>query len=648
MRAAGPPRYLDFMAGPDMVSESEGVDGERVLADALRELRAEMLEVERRAEARLECVGPGQRASAANLLHYLALRRHDLRTLQTGLARKGLSSLGRSESHALAAVEAVLNVVERLSGQAPTPPVAGLGAEQGAQLLRERTEALLGGGGPASRAVRIMVTLPSEAADPVVGPALMSDLLEAGTDAVRINTAHDDAAAWARMIEHVRGAEARLNRQNRCRVLMDLAGPKVRTGPIAPGPAVERWHPLRGELGQVLEPARVVLMACPDGRQVDRHEAGATLGVNPDWLARLHPGDRVGLRDARGKKRELTVVGLAPHTAPGALLATCGQSAYVTPGTQLHAHQAGGRAGSDVGAGRVTSVPRVEQAIALSEGDTLVLTRELSAGCPAGSSGPARIGCTLPEAFSCARVGQRVMLDDGKIAGVIRSSARDAMDVEITRTKVGGAKLRSDKGINFPDTDLPADALTEADERALAFVADHADMVGLSFVSSTELVRSVAVRLGADPVRPVGLVLKIETRRAFEALPELLLEALRTRAVGVMIARGDLAVECGFERLAEVQEEILWMCEAAHVPVIWATQVLESLAKKGVPTRAEITDAAMSVRAECVMLNKGPYIAETVRALDDIVERMAAHQQKKRSMLRPLNVARGFGGSQAT
>ena len=106
-----------------------------------------------------------------------------------------------------------------------------------------------------------------------------------------------------------------------------------------------------------------------------------------------------------------------------------------------------------------------------------------------------------------------------------------------------------------------------------------------------------------------------------------------------MIARGDLAVECGYERLAEVQEEILWICEAAHLPVIWATQVLESLAKKGQPSRAEITDAAMGERAECVMLNKGPHIVAAVSALDDILRRMQDHQSKKSSRLRPLHLS---------
>jgi pyruvate kinase len=143
----------------------------------------------------------------------------------------------------------------------------------------------------------------------------------------------------------------------------------------------------------------------------------------------------------------------------------------------------------------------------------------------------------------------------------------------------------------------------------------------------------------------LGLVLKIETRRAFEALPAMLLQLLHSERAGVMIARGDLAVECGYERLAEVQEEILWVCEAAHLPVIWATEVLDRLAKKGRPTRAEITDAAMSSRAECVMLNKGPYITRAVKTLDDILRRMAGHHSKKSQVLRPLGIARGFGGS---
>ena len=140
----------------------------------------------------------------------------------------------------------------------------------------------------------------------------------------------------------------------------------------------------------------------------------------------------------------------------------------------------------------------------------------------------------------------------------------------------------------------------------------------------------------------IGVVLKIETRRAFANLPTILLEGLKFPACGVMIARGDLAVECGFERLSELQEEILWVCESAHVPVIWATQVLEGLTKSGHATRAEVTDAAMSQAAEAVMLNKGPYLVQAVEMLDDILQRMQGHHRKKHSTMRELRMASGF------
>ena len=103
-----------------------------------------------------------------------------------------------------------------------------------------------------------------------------------------------------------------------------------------------------------------------------------------------------------------------------------------------------------------------------------------------------------------------------------------------------------------------------------------------------------------------------------------------------MVARGDLAVECGFERLAEVQDEILWLCDAAHVPVVWATQVLDQMARTGQPSRPEVSDAVMGARAECVMLNKGPFIVDAVVALDDILRRAETHQQKKVPLLRRL------------
>jgi pyruvate kinase len=207
---------------------------------------------------------------------------------------------------------------------------------------------------------------------------------------------------------------------------------------------------------------------------------------------------------------------------------------------------------------------------------------------------------------------------------------------------LAGAKLKPEKGINLPDTDLHLPSLTDEDIAHLPFIARHADMVGYSFVRRPEDIEELHRQLDQLHKPDLGVILKIENKQAFDHLPALLLTAMKRKAVGLMIARGDLAVEIGFMRIAEVQEEIMWFAEAAHLPVIWATQVLDTFAREGRATRAEISDAVKSVRAECVMLNKGPYIAEAIGMLKDIDIRMSAHESKKAKKLRLLKVASAF------
>jgi pyruvate kinase len=242
--------------------------------------------------------------------------------------------------------------------------------------------------------------------------------------------------------------------------------------------------------------------------------------------------------------------------------------------------------------------------------------------------------------FEDVKAGEPIWFDDGRIGGIVEVVEPQQARVRVTRTSPGGARLRADKGINLPESQLQLSALTPKDLEDLSFIAQHAAVVELSFANSAQDVEMLQRTVASLGGRPPAVVLKVETRLGFENLPEILFRAMRSPCCGVMIARGDLAVECGFERMAEVQEEILWICEAAHVPVIWATQLLETLAKEGMPSRAEITDAAMGHRAECVMLNKGPHMVSAVRALDDILRRMQAHQAKKRTMLRELRFAR--------
>jgi pyruvate kinase len=596
------------------------------LIDELSRIDADLRAATADAQPVIDAVDPVFHRSAVNLVQYLALRRRDIRWLQVELAELGLSSLGRSEGHILASIEAVLGLLHALKGEEWTPPPgeSPVGVREGDQILARNTEALLGPA-PAGRRVRIMVTAPTEAATDVDG---LVALLDQGMDCLRINCAHDDVTVWERMIVNLRRAERETGR--RCLVMMDLAGPKLRTGPIAPGPQVVKWRPERDSYGRVINPARIWLG--PAGGTAPG-PVSATLPLPADWLARRTMGDRLTLIDSRGARRDLTIV---DGTDQG-WLAECGKTAYVATGTEL---TVAGKAGQ-VDPVLVGELPPIPGVITLRIGDSLVLTRDLTPGRGidvdnAGRRLAARIGCTLPDVFNFARPGERIWFDDGKIGGVIRRVAQDEIDVEITRARSQGSRLRGEKGINLPDTDLALDPLTEKDLADLPFVARQADMIGLSFVRQAADVAALRRCLHELGPRRPGIVLKIETRRAFEQLPELIMDVMGDPSAGLMIARGDLAVEAGFERLAEVQEEILWIAEAAHLPVIWATQVLETLARTGIPSRSEITDAAMGQRAECVMLNKGPHIAEAVDVLDGILRRMTDHQQKKRSLLRQL------------
>jgi len=465
--------------------------------------------------------------SALNLAQYLALRRHDLRSLQAALMPWGLSSLGRIEARVMPNLDAVIATLEVICGEASVPhpnrpPIESF--FEGDRLLQAQTAALFGAT-PSHRRVRIMVTLPSEAA---TNYAMVREIVHRGANCARINCAHDTPDAWSQMIAHVRQAEQETGQH--CQIMMDLGGPKIRTGPV---------------------------LAPLDKKRVFR-------------------GDRI-------------------------LLSRC--------------------------------VPSFAQEV--SSEKAIPSPVDLFQTC-----------CTVPEILDLLTVDTPVYIDDGKIRTLVIDTQYPLSDgqvgllLQVTHASPKGVKLRPEKGLNFPNTTLPLNPLTEKDLQDLDFVAAHADIIGYSFVQRAEdielLQRELAKRVDEGRSQP-AIVAKIETAIAVSNLPDLIIHAAGKQSFGVMIARGDLAVEIGYQRLAEIQEEILWLCEAAHVPVIWATQVLESLVKDGAPSRGEMTDAAMAERAECVMLNKGPFIAEAITILDDILTRMEAHQLKKTPQLRALH-----------
>lgn len=495
-----------------------GAEAGTVLAELLR-LRAD---VETEGAAELAAWSsrihrPEFEASAANLAHYLAFRRRDLRELQEALMPLGLSSLGRCEGRVLASLDAVIALLSAALGA--RGPVRSGDRERfaGGALLLERNTAVAFGPPAASRRVRIMVTLPAEAAG---DREIVRGLVAFGMDAARINCAHGTHDEWRAITAAVHEEAAAQGRT--CRICMDLCGPRARTGEVT-GP-----------------------------RAADRLVAGDAL------LLAGEPG---------------------PAAAP-----------------------AGSRA-------------------ALLEAGALV-----------------RAGCSLPEILPQLAPGMRVFVNEGKLGTVVEAVAPGAVLLRVQHTAPGGTRIRPDKGLNFPDTELELDPLTPKDIADLDVVAELADVVGYSFVQRPEDIARLRTELDARTPRSRELVLmaKIETPLALRNLPELIVEAAGSQPFAVMIARGDLAVELGYQRLAEVQEELLWVCEAAQVPVVWATQVLDTFVRKGIHSRAEMTDAAMAERADCVMLNKGPFAAEAVRLLDDVLGRMEHHQAKKTSRLRAL------------
>lgn len=255
------------------------------------------------------------------------------------------------------------------------------------------------------------------------------------------------------------------------------------------------------------------------------------------------------------------------------------------------------------------------------------------------------LGCNVPEILNDLKKGDPIKIDDGIVEGVVKEVIDEGVIIKVKRVdSKKGVRLKAEKGLNFPASELKLDFITDKDKQDLDFVCKHADIIGFSFVKNAEDVQVIQEelqkRLSKKKAHSIPLMAKIETVEGVQKLPEIIVAAAGQNPFSVMIARGDLAVEAGFLRLAELQQEILWICEAADVPVAWGTQVLENMVSSGIPTRAEVTDAAQGSRSECVMLNKGEYLAESVEFLADIIKQMHEHEYKKTPKLRALSIAK--------
>jgi pyruvate kinase len=587
----------------------------RRLTALRRRLRAVVDAVHREAVAhrhRIKAALPQQRRSAVNLAHYLGLRKQQVRQLQLDLAGLGLSSLGRSEGH-------VRDTLLRLSAWLDLPRAGtrgrvlkdALDTDAAETALHDNTRALFGPH-PADRHVHIMVTAP-EAAE--VTRAWADRVLRAGANILRINAAHESPAEWQRIVENVRARAAALCKT--VKVFVDLPGPKLRAEIRRTQPAVLHFPRRKNRAGQTIAPISLQL--------VPRFSAPPQVPLPAEWFGRMRVGDVLRLRDAGERARELVIC----ETSAEGARAECARSLFITPGLAV-VWRRGRRRLARAGIG---AMPREPCDVLLDRGGRFLLNESCSAS--ATQHLPV-LRCPEPGVLAQVKRGERVVLDDGRIVAVVESAGAEGLHCRVTQTAKSPVRLRSGKGLAFPDSHVSLPSFGAEDEVALAFALAHADGVDVSFVNSRRDVDRIVKRLQAQAKPGFGLVLKLETQGAIRNLPDILFAVLRYQPAGLMIARGDLAVEASFEQLAELQEEILGFGEACHLPVIWATQVLDALAHTGVPTRAEITDAAMSMRAECVMLNKGPYVAEATRMLARVIRDMEPRQYKKRALFTRL------------
>ena len=279
--------------------------------------------------------------------------------------------------------------------------------------------------------------------------------------------------------------------------------------------------------------------------------------------------------------------------------------------------EAAARAGRHIAVMQDLSGPKIRtgrlidgRPISLKKGDALII----AVGDETG--GPGRVSTTYGELARKVSKGDRLLLDDGKVELEVESATPD----EIRTRVIEGGDLGEHKGINAPRVPLQS-AMTEKDLRDLAFgLALGVDMVALSFVQSADDMARVRSLIVAEGRPKVPLIAKLERPEAIDRLDEIL-----DASDAVMVARGDLGLEMPLERVPRVQKEILRKARARGVPVIVATQVLESMRTEPRPTRAEASDAAGAVDggADAIMLSgetaTGFYPVRSVQVLDAII-----------------------------
>jgi pyruvate kinase len=239
------------------------------------------------------------------------------------------------------------------------------------------------------------------------------------------------------------------------------------------------------------------------------------------------------------------------------------------------------------------------------------------------------VSCTLPEIVEQAQIGSKIWIDANRITATVEAITPTHLLLRIIRASPEGEKLLPNMSLN---SNIYLNPLTDKDRQDLDFLATNADIIGCAFARETAEIELLQQELQAGlPESSIpAIIIKIDTPCAVRNLPELIVQVAGRQPLGIMIAR-EIAMEIGDQSLAEIQQEVLCICQAAHVPIIWAIPPVKST--DGILTRSEITSAVFPP-TECVMLEQDAFTPKIVATLKDLRQ---AHNLKKTYQLVALH-----------
>lgn len=566
--------------------------------------------------------------SYLNMQDFLTLKKNDLRSLQVELMMHGLSSLSHSHMHLLYTIEHELALLGCILGKEDVSREDSISPQSAYQSIEERAAFLK----CQKEKNGVMLTLPSNATEDI---NFIKVLEKKSITTVRINTAHDTHEKWNEMAQMVQ----KINQQSRLecplKIYVDLAGPKIRTGPIKK--VIEPFRVCTRDMQKfIIVPATGNITHSIYEDETHEHRS-AVIAVDEDFYQHLRNSDIVEINDHDRKTRFFSIETWTPEMCS----LKCGKKVEISAITEIKI-QKGKR---NYIATNPKNFQEVPQEIRVFEGDMILLSGKAGFGhLVENEHYKAIVSLQMDrQLFRYVNHEDRVYIDDGKIKLRVIEQREDELLCRVERAKVKGTLIKEEKGINFPDSYLNIPAITEEDIANFQYIVSFADMIGISFTQTRKDVEMLKEMLKGH--EHIGIVTKIETNQGVHNLPHILSVLASWHNSAVMVARGDLAIEVGFENLAFVQGEILDLCEAAHTPVIYATQILENLMKKNIPSRAEIIDASIAQRADCMMLNKGPFALRTVEILEKIIASIQPYFYKSQPLLSPTHAWDGFRDS---